>query len=66
MNLPLHIDPHQIEIHRLFATPLATIEVPGASGFNEELSDCILMRQKNEASEQQGPDLAAQLHIGSN
>jgi len=66
MNLPLHIDPHQIEIHRLFATPLATIEVPGASGFNEELSDYILMRQRNEASErhsnvggwQSSPDLA--------
>lgn len=52
MNIPLQIDPNHIEIHRLFATPLATIEVPAVSGFNEALADYILVRQGNETSEQ--------------
>lgn len=52
MNIPLQIDPDHIEIHRLFSTPIATIEVPNVGGFNEKLSDYILVRQQTEVSEQ--------------
>lgn len=59
------LDPALIEIHRLFATPIASIEVPIAAALNDSLADYILTRREKETSVrhsniggwQSGPDL---------
>ncbi|WP_432239388.1 TIGR02466 family protein [Herbaspirillum robiniae] len=52
MPSPTQIDPGLIEIHRLFATPIASIEVPITAALNRSLADYILTRCDGEASTQ--------------
>lgn len=64
------VDPSQIEIHRLFATPIASIELPSAASLNTSLSRYIIERQRtqpsvqhsNKGGWQSAPDLCSWPH----